>query len=87
MHPNAIAPALRELEALGFIKITRKGYSGPATMRAPSLYRLTFRPAWDAAKRDGDGTHEYLAIKTVAQAETIAKAARARLAPLRQNAS
>jgi len=76
VHPNAIAPSLRVLEALGFIETTRKGYSGPATMRAPSLYRLTYRPTWNATKKDGDGTHEYIKITTIEQAEGIASCAR-----------
>jgi hypothetical protein len=76
LHPNGTAPALRELEALGFIETTRKGYHGPATLRAPSWYRLTYRPAWNATRRDGDGTHDYLKIKTIEDAEAIAAAAR-----------
>jgi hypothetical protein len=76
LQSNAIAPALRELAALGFIEVTRKGYGGAAEMRAPSWYRLTYRPACNASRRDGDGTHEYLAIKTVEEAAAIAMAAR-----------
>jgi hypothetical protein len=76
LHPNVVAPSLRALVALGFIEVTRKGYGGAAEVRAPSLYRVTYRPAWNATRRDGDGTHEYLAIKTVKEAEVIAKAAR-----------
>jgi hypothetical protein len=81
LHPNAIAPAIRELAALGFIEVTRKGYGGAAELRAPSLYRLTYRPAWNANRRDEDGTHEYLAIKTNEEAEAVARAARARVDP------
>jgi hypothetical protein len=81
LHPNAIAPAIRELASLGFIEVTRKGYGGAAEVRQPSLYRLTYRPAWNANFRvdphgDVGGTHEHLAIKTVEEAEAIAKAAR-----------
>jgi hypothetical protein len=82
VHPNAIAPALRELMALGFIEVTRKGYGGSAEIRAPSWYRLTYRPAWNATSRDGDGTHEYIAIETVEEAEARAKAARSCVNPL-----
>jgi hypothetical protein len=78
LHPNVIAPSLRTLAALGFIEVTRKGYGGAAGVRAPSWYRLTYRSAWNATHRDGDGTHEYLAIKTVEEAEAITKAARRR---------
>jgi hypothetical protein len=76
LHPNVVAPSLRALVSLGFVEITRKGYGGAAEARAPSLYRLTYRPAWDATRRDGDGTHDYLAITTVEEAEAIAKTAR-----------
>jgi hypothetical protein len=61
--------------ALGFVEVTRKGYGGAAEVRAPSLYRLTFRPAWDARKGD-TGTHEYLKIKTDEAAEGFAAKAR-----------
>jgi hypothetical protein len=76
LHPNVIAPSLRALAALGFIEVMCKGYGGAAEVRAPSLYRLTYRPAWNATRHDGDGTHEYLTIKTVEDAAIIAKAAR-----------
>ena len=56
LHPNVIAPSLRTLAALGFIEVTRKGYGGAAGVRAPSWYRLTYRSAWNATHRDGDGT-------------------------------
>jgi hypothetical protein len=81
LHPNVVAPSLRALAALGFIEVTRKGYGGSAEVRAPSWYRLTYRPAWNATRRDGDGTHEYMAIKTVEEAAAIAKAARSRADP------
>jgi hypothetical protein len=76
LHPNAIAPSLRALVALGFIEVTRKGYGGAVEVRAPSLYRLTYRSAWNATRRDEDGTHEYSGIKTVEEAKAIARAAR-----------
>jgi hypothetical protein len=81
LHPNAIAPAIRELAALGFVEVMRKGYGGAADVRVPSLYRIAYRQAWNATRRDEDGTHEYLAIKTIEQAEVIARAARERIDP------
>jgi hypothetical protein len=75
LHPNMIAPALRELEALGIIETTRKGYAGAAAMRAPSLYRLTYVTAWNARRNDGTGTHDYLKFNTAADAEAVAKTA------------
>ena len=76
LHLNVVAPSLRALASLGFIEITRKGYGGAAELRTPSLYRLTYRPAWNATRRDDDGTHDYLAITTVEEAEAIARRAR-----------
>jgi hypothetical protein len=79
LHSNAIAPALRELEALGIIETTRKGYGGAATMRAPSTYRLTYVSAWNAGRADGTGSHDYLKFSTVADAEAAAKKARSEI--------
>lgn len=68
---HAIAPALRELEALGFIQVMERGRAGNADWRTPSLYRLTFRgPAGGY-----DGTDEWSKI-TEEDAKLIARAAR-----------
>jgi hypothetical protein len=40
---HAIAPAIREVQALGFVEITRHGRAGNAEFRSPSLYRITYR--------------------------------------------
>lgn len=81
VHRHTVASAIRELEALGFIEITRRGYGGAADMRVPSLYRLTYRPTWNAGPKEGDGTHEYLTIKSREVAEAIAATARRRANP------
>jgi hypothetical protein len=73
---HSVASALRELVALGFIEVTRKGYGGAAEVRAPSLYRLTYLPAWNAAPKDGTGSHDYEKIETDEEAERMAVAAR-----------
>jgi hypothetical protein len=73
---HSIASAIRELVALGIVAISKKGYGGAAEVRAPSEYRLTFRPAWNAGRADESGTHDYLKIKTDKEAEAIATAAR-----------
>ena len=70
---HSVASGVRELVALGIIEITRRGYSGAADMRAPNLYRLTYLQAWNAKDT---GTHEYLKIGSVEQAEAIAATAR-----------
>jgi hypothetical protein len=81
IHPNAIAPALRELEALGIIETTRRGYGGAAEVREPSLYRLTYVMAWNAGRTDGAGTHEYLQFKTREDAGKAAQEARKAVDP------
>jgi hypothetical protein len=40
---HAIAPAIRELVALGFVEVTRQGCAGNAGCRQPTLFRLTYR--------------------------------------------
>jgi len=73
LHRHAIAPAIRELAALGFIEVTRRGCALNGDQQQVSLYRLTFRHAKGAP---GDGTHEWRRIPTIKQAETVAKGAR-----------
>lgn len=72
-HRHAVAPAIRELEALGFVEVTRRGSALNGRFRQPSLYRLTYVRAKSS---EGDGTHEWRAIKTLADAERIADQAR-----------
>ena len=74
LHRHAIAPAIRELSALGIIEVTLRGVAGNAEYRRPSQYRLTYRHAHGEL---GDGTHEWRKIETIEQAEAIAKRARA----------
>jgi hypothetical protein len=45
VHRHAIAPAIRELVALGFIEITEQGRAGNAEWRRPTLFRITYRNA------------------------------------------
>jgi hypothetical protein len=72
MSRRFIGPALRELEALGFIEITEHGCAGNAAYRAPNKFRLTYIPAeWKA-------TDEWRRIKTCEEAMTIAQKARAK---------
>jgi hypothetical protein len=78
LHRHAIAPAIRELAALGFIEVTRRGCALNGDLQQVSLYRLTFRHAKRAA---GDGTYEWRRITTIGQAEALAKAARHEVDP------
>jgi hypothetical protein len=68
---HAIGPALREVEALGFIQTTERGRAGNAEWRTPSRYRLTFRGPAGAY----DGTDEWRLV-TEGEAKYLAKAAR-----------
>jgi hypothetical protein len=70
---QAIAPAIREAEALGFIEVTQRGSAGNAEYRSPNLFRLTYRHSKHCK---GDGTHEWSKIETIEQAKDIAQAAR-----------
>jgi hypothetical protein len=68
-----IAPAIRELQELGFIEITVRGRAGNREFRSPNKYRLTYRPA---KGEPGDGTHEWRWVGSSEQAHQIAKRAR-----------
>jgi hypothetical protein len=70
---HAIAPAIREAEALGFIEVTVRGRAGNAEFRTPNLFRLTFR---GAKGLPGDGTHEWRKIADLEQATLVAQMAR-----------
>jgi hypothetical protein len=72
LHRDAIAPAIRELAALGFIEITRQGCAGNAGFRQPTLYRLTYRH-WGSHK---ETTDEWKRITTIEEAGEIAEKAR-----------
>lgn len=72
---HAVAPAIREAEALGFIQVTQHGRGGNAAHRQPNLFLLTF-----AYTRDGRAsapTHDWRKIKTAEEAAAIAAGARA----------
>jgi hypothetical protein len=73
LERHAIAPATRELEALGFIRVTERGRGGCAEHRSPNKFFLGF-----AHSRDGIApTHDWRKIPTMEVAEEIARAARA----------
>ncbi len=76
---HAIAPAIREAQALGFIEVTEKGIAGNREFRRPSLYRLTYRHGEHTGP-----THEWRRVDTLAEASAIARAARSKKQPTRQ---
>jgi hypothetical protein len=65
---DAIAPAIREVVALGFVEITKRGRAGNAEYRTPNIFRLTYRHTDHA-----NPTDEW---RKIDQAKSIAKAAR-----------
>lgn len=81
VHRHSIAPALRALEALGFIEITERGRAGNGEWRKPHMFRLTFRPTDHA-----DSTDDWRKIGTQVQAEQVAADARKNRTPVAVNA-
>lgn len=72
IHWNAIAPAVRESEALGWIRVTQYGVASNGEFRIPTKFALTHLETVDNPKP----TDDWRRIKTVEEAERIAKAAR-----------
>jgi hypothetical protein len=72
MDRQAIAPAIRELEALGFIEITQRGRPSAGEFRWPNLFRLT----WINCFSSNAPTHEWRRIRTTEQAELLAQTSR-----------
>src|SRR5262249_1961089 len=72
IHRHALAPAIREAVALGFLRITRQGRAGNSEFRRSTLYKLTF-----VNTVDGEPTHDWKRIKSLDEAEMKAREARA----------
>jgi hypothetical protein len=70
---HAIAPAIRECCALGFIEVTEAGRAGNAEFRTPNLFRIAYRNSENLL---GDGSHEWRRIETMEGALALARAAR-----------
>jgi hypothetical protein len=80
VHRDAVAPAVREVEALGLAEITKRGRGGNAAWRRPNKFRLTYIPTKSAnADAYHEPTDEWRRIKTIDEAER--KACDARNAP------
>jgi hypothetical protein len=75
MDRGAVAPAIREAEALGFIKVTEHGRGGNAEWCRPNRFYLTF--AYGRGSKAKPPTHEWRQVETLEQAKCIAEAARA----------
>src|SRR5262249_15730782 len=74
IHHNAIAPAMREAEALGFIRVTERGCGGNSEFKQPNKFFLTF--AHSRESRANPRTDDWRKIKTLEEATEIAHAAR-----------
>jgi hypothetical protein len=72
IHRHAITEALAEVQALGFVVVTRKGRAGNREFRAATQYRLTYRNTADASPTD-----DWNSIGTLDLAELVASRARA----------
>jgi hypothetical protein len=68
---HAVAPAIREAEALGFAEVTERGRAGNAESRTPNKFRLTYRPT-----KDRGSTDEWRSIRTIEDAKARAMVAR-----------
>jgi hypothetical protein len=75
MHRTSVAPAIREAEALGFIRVTERGRGGNAEHRSPNCFYLTYAQSRDSRRHPP--TDEWRHIKTLSEAHQIARAARA----------
>lgn len=67
---HAVAPAVREVEALGFVRVSVRGRAGNAEYRTPNKFELTYRPTKDKP------TDDWKKIQTIEEAQAIARAAR-----------
>jgi hypothetical protein len=72
---HSIAPALRELGALGFIRITVHGRGGNAEHRQPNLFLLTY--AYGRDSKTAPPTHDWRKVKNIEDAKEIQRVARA----------
>jgi hypothetical protein len=68
---HAIAPAIRECVALGFLKITERGRPGNGEFRKANRFRIAYLPL-----RGVRATHDWRQIKDDAQAVEVATLAR-----------
>ena len=74
MHRTSVAPAIREAEALGLIRVTERGRGGSAEHETPNLFFLTFAQTRDSGKHPPP--HDWRRFKTLHDAEQAARSAR-----------
>jgi hypothetical protein len=72
INRKAVSPSRRALEALGFIKVPKRGRGGNREYREASSYLITYKHTDNA-----DPTDDWSRIKTTSEAEAVAATARA----------
>lgn len=73
VHRDFVAPALRELQALGLVEVTEKGRAGVGGHGEANRFRLTYV---NSKNREAP-TDEWRRIESIEKAERLAKEARA----------
>jgi hypothetical protein len=73
VHCDAIAPAVREVTALGFARMTQQGRAGNGEFCIPNIFALTHLPT---ERGQVAATNDWTLIKTVEEAMNIAETAR-----------
>jgi hypothetical protein len=69
---HAVSPAIRELEALGFIEVTQRGRLSAGEFRLPNLFRIT----WVNCKSTPILSNEWRRVLDMESADALARAAR-----------
>jgi hypothetical protein len=80
LQHRGIAPAIRELVALGFVEVMQRGCGGNSSFKKLNTYRLTYR---HAVGHPGDGSHEWRLITDLQTAEANAEQARGTVTTVR----
>jgi hypothetical protein len=77
ISPKSVAPALREVQALGFVRVTERGRPSKSDFgRHPNHFELTY--IHGAAPRYDEETDEWKQHQTLEEALRVAKEARAK---------
>lgn len=82
VHRHAIAPAIRELVALGFLVVTQRGRPSAGENRWPNLFRITWVNCRSTSK--AEQTNEWRKVPDTQTAERIADTARGPARPSRR---
>jgi hypothetical protein len=69
---HAIAPAIRELEALGFLVVTQRGRPSAGEFRLPNLFLIP----WINSRSSPNPVHDWRRIQDIETADALVRAAR-----------